>query len=348
MKTSFKYFSAIILSLVFRAAIFGQELPPVGTIDFYGLQSVSAEKVRSVMTIKTGDEWMKTIMSIEENRRRLKTLPNVEDAAISLVCCDGANGKSIVFVGIREKGIAPLAFRPAPSGTIRLPENVVQAGRDFQKAFMQAAAARDFSEDRSQGHALTGNKNVRAVQERFIVLAAENAPVLRRVLRESGDAGQRALAAQIIAYTKDKRKITDDLLYAVTDANEDVRNNATRALILIVDYANSNPQLKINIPADRFIKMLDSVDWTDRNKSLGVLDSLTKKRDPALLARLKKNSLASLTEMARWKSQDHAQSAFSILARLAAFSETEIENLWKSAERENKIETMLQKINASK
>lgn len=348
MESVHKLFLMIIFSLFSFTAASGQDFPAVVIIDFYGLRSVSVEDVRSVITIKTGDDWLKTGKSIEENRRLLTTLPNVDGASISLVCCDDASGKAIVFIGIREKGIVPPKVLFSPNGAIRLPENIVQAGKEFQTAFMQAVAERDFSEDASQGHSLANNKKVRAVQEKFIVLAAENTPVLRRVLRESGNAEQRALAAQVVAYAKDKREITGDLLFAVMDANETVRNNAIRALILIADYAGANPQLKIEIPAEKFIEMLDSLDWTDRNKSLGVINALTKRRDSMLLDKLKKNSLASLAEMARWKSSGHAQTAFYILGRVAKFSETQIDELWKSADRESKVKTMLEKIDNSK
>jgi hypothetical protein len=348
MESAHKFFLIVIFSLFSFTATLGQDFPAAGIIDFYGLRSVSAEKVRSVITIKAGDDWAKVSESMEKNRRLLKTLPNVEDASISLVCCDNASGKTIVFIGIREKGVSVLTFRAAPKGSIRLPENIQRAGAEFQTAFTQAIAGRDFSEDASQGHSLANNKNVRSAQEKFITLAAENLAVLRSVLRESSVSGMRALAAQIIAYTKDKREITNDLLFAAGDENESVRNNAIRALILIAEYASANPQLKIEIPADDFIKMLDSIDWTDRNKSLGVINALTKKRDSALLDKLKKNSLASLAEMARWKSSGHAQAAFYILGRVASFSETEIDELWNSADRESQVKTILEKINASK
>ena len=320
---------------------FGQQLPPVGTIDFYGLRIVSEKDVQTALKIKIGDEWMQTLLSAEENRQLLKKLQGVEDASISLVCCNDSDGKSIVFVGIREKEAPVLTFHPAPNGKILLPETILQAGKDFQTAFAQAIAERDFSEDQTKGYSLAGNKNVRKIQEKFIPLAAKNLKILRRVLRESADAEQRALAAQIIAYAPDKNAVVGDLLYAANDANETVRNNATRAIILFANYANANPQSKIKIPADDFIPMLSSLDWTDRNKSLGVLDALTKKRETPLLKKLKIDALASLSEMARWKSPGHAQYAFSILGRIGNLSEEEIDESWKSKDREQNIKRIL-------
>ncbi|HRH45085.1 MAG TPA: HEAT repeat domain-containing protein [Pyrinomonadaceae bacterium] len=339
-----KYFLTICLSLFPLLTTFGQQFPPIGIIDFYGLRTISEKDVWSVLNIKVGDDAIETIKSAEEIRQTLKKLPNVEDASISLICCDDIFGKSIIFVGIREKGIPALKFNTAPTGKIRLPKIIAQAGKDFQTAFAQALAEKDFSEDDSQGHALFGNQNVRKVQERFVTLANEHLKVLQQVLRKSSDAEQRATAAQIIAYARNKKAIVSDLIFAVNDDNEHVRNNAIRALIVIANYAIANPSLKIKIPADDFIPMLNSLEWTDRNKALGVLDALAKNRDGRLLAKLKNNALDSLIEMARWKSPGHAQTAFSILGRIGKLSEVQIEKAWKTGDREQEIKRILDSI----
>lgn len=342
-----KYFLTILLVLILSLSAFGQQFPSVGIIDFYGLRTVSEKDVLSVLKIKSGDDGMKTLLSAEENRQLLKTIKGVEDASISLICCDDFDGKSIVFVGIREKGTPALKFRPAPNGKIRLPEMILQAGKDFQIAFAQAISEKDFSEDQLKGYSLAGNQNVRNAQKKFIPIAAKNLKILRRVLRESSDAGQRAIAAQIIAYAPDKNAVVGDLLDGATDADEAVRNNATRALILFANFANANPQLKIKVSAENFIPMLNSLEWTDRNKSLGVLDALTKNREKSLLNRLKADALASLVEMARWKNPGHAQTAFSILGRISNLSEDEIADAWKSKDREHEIKRMLERIKNS-
>jgi hypothetical protein len=340
-----KWFLLIGFLLLFFNTSQGQ-FPPIGIIDFYGLRSVSEKDVLSVLKIKQGDDAMETLKSIEENIKLLKSLPNVEDASISLICCDDFDRKSMIFVGIREKGVPALSFRSAPQDNIRLPENIVKAGEDLQKAFLKSIENQDFSEDDSQGHALYGNKDVRRVQERFIVLAAQNLKILRRVLRHSSDARQRALAAQIIAYSKDKKQIVDDLVFGMGDADADVRNDSMRALIILAKYAQAKPASGIKIPAALFVRMLNSLEWKDRNKSVEALNVLTKKRDAILLAALKKESLISLTEIARWRNPNHAESAFYILGRINKFSEQEIQAKWKSENRENEIQKFLEKINA--
>ena len=62
--------------------------------------------------------------------------------------------------------------------------------------------------------------------------------------------------------------------------------------------------------------------------------SLTAKRDPELLARLREESLASLIEMARWKSAGHAYAAFTILGRITGYSDEAAQALWDGGDRE--------------
>jgi hypothetical protein len=58
------------------------------------------------------------------------------------------------------------------------------------------------------------------------------------------------------------------LVHASRDSNSGVRNNATRALLVL---AESNPKRAKEIPADKFIELLLSGTWTDLNKASGLL-----------------------------------------------------------------------------
>ena len=60
-------------------------------------------------------------------------------------------------------------------------------------------------------------------------------------------------------------------------------------------------------------------------------------RDPALLAMLRKQALAPLAEMARWKSAGHALAPFMIVGRLAGYSDEAAFALWERGDRETVI-----------
>ena len=181
------------------------------------------------------------------------------------------------------------------------------------------------ADDSSQGHSLISDPTARAIQLRFVTLAAHHLDRIRDVLRHSADDGQRALAAQVIAYAPDKRKIVPDLVEAATDPSPEVRNSATRALMILAMYAQQSPQSGISIPWQPFVAMLSSLDWTDRNKAGALLMQLSASRDPSLLNALRRHALPELIEMARWKLLTYATPSLTILGRMAGIRDEAIQ-----------------------
>jgi hypothetical protein len=80
------------------------------------------------------------------------------------------------------------------------------------------------------------------------------------------------------------------------------------------------------IPAGDFVEMLNSGEWTDRNKAGGLLGELTRSRPARLLRTLRSRAFDSLAEMARWEA-GHAQSAREMLGRIAGIEESRLEML---------------------
>lgn len=299
----------------------GQQLT-IGIIDFYGLGRVSEREAREALTVKEGDKVSfdggERPAFLAASERRLSTVPGVVRAHPKLVCCE--EGRAIVYVGIEEKGRAATTFRPAPTGSARLAADIVKDGENLDTAAMAAVQRGDAEEDDSKGHALFHDPAARAIQERFVGYAARDLPQLRRVLRESSDAGQRALAAQVMAYVTNKDRVVGDLAQAMSDPDEDVRNNAMRALAV---FANAAPAArpKTPIPYEGFVALLNSPVWTDRNKASLALLRLSERREPRLLEQLRREALVPLVEMARWKSPGHAMPALMILGRIAGLSD---------------------------
>ena len=164
------------------------------------------------------------------------------------------------------------------------------------------------------------------------------------MLHESADAQHRALAAEVIAYAANKRDVVADLVYGMRDPDSTVRNNSMRALGIIASFAQQFPKQRIKVPDGPFIEMLDSIVWTDRNKSSGALLQLTERRNPAILSKLRERALPSLIEMSRWKSPGHALGPFFLLGRVGNISEDEIRKAWASGNRESLIETVLKRV----
>ena len=317
------------------------QAPPIGIIDFYGLRSISERQVREALQIKEGDP---SSVDEKEVKRRLESSPGVAEARIAIVCCN--EGKTVLFIGIREKGVPALQFRPVPQGKVRLPQDVVQAGDDLLKALSAAVLKGNSGEDESQGHALSNDPSMRAVEEQYITFAARDLKLLRDVLRHSADAEHRALAAEVIAYTANKQAIVNDLVEAARDPDDRVHNNATRALVVMAGSARQTTKQPIKIPVRPFIEMLNSIEWTDRNKSSYALVRLTDKPAPAVLSEIRQKALQSLIEMARWKSSGHAQASFVLLGRVAGLPEDEITAAWERGDRASFIETAVKRAQA--
>lgn len=295
----------------------------IGTINVYGNRSISTDTIlRYAQISETDSISQKTFLTgvIEKN---IKQIPGIKLAKTALVCCD-KNGDYHLFIGIAESELNILSYREKPTLRIVLPEKYLNAYLQFSDRLSDAIQKSEADEDWSDGHSLIRYLPARRIQEKYRLWADENFSDLKKILRTSAYDQQRAAAAQIIAYHFDKNEVVPELIYALIDESDEVRNNAIKALAIIANYAGKHPEKKIQIPNAPFIRLINSVAWQDRNKGLSVLTQLTATRDPALLNKLKETSLPALKEMVIWKSSQHALPAYVILARVAGIPEEEI------------------------
>jgi len=319
----------------------GQEFV-IGIIDFYGLRQISESHAREALTFKEGDTLVRNSErspALKESEDRVARLPGVTRARIIVSCCD--TGRVIVYVGVEERGAPTMQFRAEPTGPARLADDIVRSGEEFSTALMRAVERGDAAEDHSQGHALAHNPITRAIQERFVTYAKRDLSQLRLVLWSSGDAAHRALAALVLGYAPDKQAVVEDLVNGISDPADEVRNNAMRALLVFADMDRAASGSTPRIPPEPFIALLNSPVFSDRNKASGALMALSVNRDPGLLATLRKEALTPLVEMARWKSAGHALFAFTILGRIAGYSDETAHDLWDRGDRELLIEAAI-------
>lgn len=334
-----------LLALLFSALVSGQsgsQMPPIGRIDFYGLRTVSEAQAKQALRLKQGDPAPESTLPA---RLRLEAVPGVVQARLLFVCCDA--GEATLYVGVQEKGAPILEFRAAPTGSAHLYADVLDAGAAFEKAYSEAAQMGMFGEDELDGESMMRYPGARAVQKQFVKLAAMHQSQLRDVLRNGANPEQRALAAQVLGYAADKKQVVDDFAYGMSDPSDQVRNNCTRALELIAMLAQRKPELGIQVPAQPFVALLNSIVWTDRNKASAALLDITDKRDPAILAAIRQSALPALVDMARWKAMTHAQAALFLLGRVGGLSEDEIQADCDKGEREAIISAGLTPVKAN-
>jgi len=301
-------------------------------MDFYGLRKVPESRIRNVLAVREGDPLPPSKGDTEEH---LDQIPGVVESHLEAVCCD--SGKMILYVGIEEKGAPHFDLHDAPDRDLNLPEDITSTYRRFLEAF-EAAVRRDAAaEDLTHGHSLMADPSARAIQQEFIPLAKARLKELRDVLRYSQDEDQRAVAAYVIGYAPQKADIVDSLQNALQDSDAGVRGNATRSMIALAVLAKLDPRAGIKIEPTWFIEMLNSLSWTDRNNALKALQILTDSRDPATLEQVRDRALASLVEMAQWKTLSHALPAFILLGRVAGWSEDQTQAAWTRGDRASVI-----------
>jgi len=301
----------------------------VDVLDFYGLRKVSETQIRKALAVREGDRMPPSKGDAEA---KLDQLPGVVESHLEAVCCD--NGQTILYVGIEERGAPHFELREPPEGDATLPEEIVSAYNRFLEAAQAASRRGSTDEDLTHGHPLMADGAARAIQEMFPALVDQNLAQVRAVLRGSEDEAQRAMAAYVLVYASRKGDIVNDLQTALKDADAGVRNNAARSLVALSVLAKLDPSSGITISPTWFIEMLNSLSWSDRNRALRALQTLTDSRDPLVLDQLRTRALDALIDMARWKTLSHALPAFILLGRVAGMPEPEIQAAWTRGDRE--------------
>lgn len=293
----------------------------IGTIDFYGYGHLDLASLRAALPLKEGDKVPSDAVraSAEAAVSRIAG----RKAAISQVCCL-PDGRSSLYVGLPEVGAVPVVYNPAPQGTIKLPADVMRIFGQFDKDFIAAVKRGKSSEDHSRGYALMEDPASRTDQLKLCTWTRAHTAVVLHVLAESSDARQRADAAQALGYADRSPEQMAALVAAAFDSDDGVRNNAVRALWVLCTLG---AEVTSRIPAARFIPLLHSVTWQDRNKGSLLLARMTDSRDPTLLKLLHDQALDPLREMAQWKDFGHAQTSLVILARIGGIDEKRLEHL---------------------
>jgi hypothetical protein len=307
--------TTLLLIVVLFVATMGQdEARPVGSIDFFGYAGLNLDQIKASIPIHVGDRFPGPLETVEGINKAVTSVIGRPPTDIASVCCD-AQGNYMIYVGLPGASSKQPKLNLVPKGTTRFPQQVIDLYEQTMDASSAAVLRGNARDDNSKGYALSStDQALRDKQLAIRAYAIQHEKLIRAVLDSSSEARQRIVAAHFLGYARQSNQQITSLLRGSYDADETVRNNATRALGVL---AESSPKVAARIPAGRFIEMLSSGTWSDRNKAVWVLNSLTRTRDPKLLAQLRSEALVSLIEMARWKSVGHASTARLLLARIA-------------------------------
>ncbi|RYZ27679.1 MAG: hypothetical protein EOO10_11995, partial [Chitinophagaceae bacterium] len=220
-----------ILFLLIPGISFAQKFA-VGSIDFYGNRTINASKLEAVLPFAVGDSLNITNFDKESAREKLEAVGGVKKAIVNTVCCNPQGGL-LVFVGIAEQQVTSF-YKPKPAKNLHLPDSMLHAYQSFMEKLSEGIQKGEMSEESDKGYSMTSYTPARKQQERFRRFATMHPNLITQVLQFSKYDEHRAAAATIIAYGNHKQTIAKLLTAAAFDINETVRNNATRALALLV------------------------------------------------------------------------------------------------------------------
>lgn len=147
---------------------------------------------------------------------------------------------------------------------------------------------------------------------------------LIRVLRYSGSVHDRRVAGDAWGYANASKQQIEALTESASDSDDEVRNNATRSLSVL---ARGRSAIAKEIEPGKFIQMLNSDVWTDRNKGASLFMQLRAARDADLLRKIRSEALDSLIEMAQWRDSSHAYFSRVVLGRVAGMPEERLDKI---------------------
>lgn len=136
-------------------------------------------------------------------------------------------------------------YNPEPTGGIRLVWKLIKLNRDIEEAREAAARRGVTKEDHYAGYALSVDPDLRKMQMRLRYAALEYEDLILRVVANSRDAEQRAIAATALGYTRQSQRQVDALVRATSDADRSVRSNAMRSLRFLLA---AKPKLRSRVP----------------------------------------------------------------------------------------------------
>jgi len=302
----------------------------IGSIEFFGYAGIDLKPVQTILPIHVGDPFASSSIDTlleakEEIKQAVMRATGREPTDSAFVCCD-RDGNHFLFIGLQGQSSKAFAYSPVPTSSLRLPSEGLDVYDQAMAALFETIDRGNAGEDNSQGYYLATDPKERAVDLKMRDYALHHEDLIRQVLKSSSDVQSRIAAAELLGYVKQSQVQIDDLVAASHDPDWGVRNNVVRALYVL---ASSSADVAARVPAASFIEMVNSGEWTDRNKSIALLTVLTASRPPQLLAQLRSQALDSLLEMARWHTS-YAIEPRRILGRIAGIDDRRLEDLTAS------------------
>jgi len=261
----------------------------IGSIDFFGTTDIDLSKTRMQVSAHESQNisWdaIETLQQQLRNAVATATGHPATDAAV--VCCN-SNGELMLYIGLGGANSRSVPHLPAPQGSSCLPQRALDLYDRAMDANAKAVQSGDSAEDDSLGYALGHNPELRHTQLDMREFALHNLATIEAALRDCSQNRHRQAAAELLGYAETSSQQVSELVHASEDCDSTVRNNAVRALEVL-----SSSSKRVEIPGESFIPLLNSDQWTDRNKAGLLFMHLTSSGDSKLLSALASQSFDS-------------------------------------------------------
>ncbi len=309
----------------------GKKTFEIGSIDYFGYEGLDLRQVEELLPIRVGDSVSfdsldLTKRSIQHSIEEVTGKPATD---ITAVCCDSGH-RLHIYIGLSGTSSRSFPLTPAPRGHARLSQTALNLYQRDVEAVQDAVSRGAALEDDSKGYSLSDDPIARRAQSDLRSYSASRATELANVLQNASDVRQRRASACLLGYANRSAEQIQSLTEATFDMDEEVRNNALRALSVLASAANAE---SLGVDPTPFIELLFSGRWTDRNKSSQLLMHLTQNRDPVLLSKLREQALAPLIEGALWNDPGHSDAFLYILGRIEGIDSDHLQRLIDSGDK---------------
>jgi hypothetical protein len=313
------------LSFFLAACCLAQPLQkPVAAIDMYGSAAVNFGHLRAAFSFRVGDAFEPKEIRREDTSAEFQKLIGTNHFSVAPIFVPDLKGW-VLYVDVEPADASPLVWNPAPAGPEELPSGIVGL---YEHAMDRMANGGIFAgDDTTNGYSLSKDPIMREDELTLLDYARSHADLIYSVLKGSKSRRDRVAAAWIAGYAVKGSAQLAALLHAVADPDSTVRNNAIRVLAVL---ASSDADVARQIPAAPFIPMLRSLNWTDRNKAMALLGSVTAARDPKTIESLRAQAIQPLLQMSRWTYWGHASMALVLLGRIAGIPEERLQGLLRA------------------
>src|SRR5581483_1117234 len=110
----------------------------VSTIDFYGYKGLDVDAVRRALPFHPGDPY--TAQTKPQARDTVQRILGKPATDVEAICCD-QNGDRSIFIGLPGESSKPFPYRAAPTGSVRLPQDLWDLEKQLETASRAAVSA---------------------------------------------------------------------------------------------------------------------------------------------------------------------------------------------------------------